>query len=102
MNISIIGAGNMARGIGTRFIAGGHAVTVTGRDQSKATELAAALRASRPGAEAVATTTQAALANEVIVLALPFRGGAGFRGGQCRQARRQGGDRHHQPAQRHL
>ena len=78
MNISIIGAGNMARGIGTRLIAGGHAVTVTGRDHSKATELAAALRASRPGAEAAAATTQAALANDIIVLALPFAAARDF------------------------
>ena len=72
MNISIIGAGNMARGIGTRFIAAGNAVTVAGRDQVKATALANELRAGKPGADAVAATTEAALANNVIVLALPF------------------------------
>ncbi|MBP6209203.1 MAG: NAD(P)-binding domain-containing protein, partial [Anaerolineales bacterium] len=27
MNVTIIGAGNMGRGIGTRLIAGGHKVT---------------------------------------------------------------------------
>ena len=31
MNISIIGAGNMARGIGTRLVAGGHSVTLVGK-----------------------------------------------------------------------
>ena len=35
-NISIIGTGNMARTIGERAIAGGNAVEVIGRDQSKA------------------------------------------------------------------
>ncbi len=45
MNISIIGAGNMARGIGTRFVAGGNSVTVAGKDQVKATALAKELRA---------------------------------------------------------
>lgn len=72
MNISIIGAGNMARGIGTRLIAGGNAVTVAGRDQVKATKLAKALRDSKPGAQAVAAAESAALANDIIVLALPF------------------------------
>ena len=32
MNVTIIGTGNMARGIGTRLIAGGHDVTVLGKD----------------------------------------------------------------------
>lgn len=78
MNISIIGAGNMARGIATRFIAGGNAVTVAGRDQVKATTLANELRAGKPGADAVAATVDAALANEVIVLALPFAAARDF------------------------
>ena len=78
MNISIIGAGNMARGIGTRFIAGGNFVTVAGKDQVKATALAKDLRASKPGAEAVAATTDAALANDIIVLALPFAAARDF------------------------
>ena len=78
MNISIIGAGNMARGIGTRFIAGGNIVTVAGKDPVKATALAKDLRASKPGAEAVAATIDAALANDVIVLALPFAAARDF------------------------
>jgi len=42
-NISIIGTGNMARTIGARAVAGGNTVEVTGRDQSKAADLAKAL-----------------------------------------------------------
>ena len=32
MNVTIIGTGNMARGIGSRAIAGGHDLTVVGKD----------------------------------------------------------------------
>jgi predicted dinucleotide-binding enzyme len=39
-NISIIGTGNMARAIGALAVAGGNAVEVIGRDQSKAADLA--------------------------------------------------------------
>ena len=79
MNISIIGAGNMARGIGTRLVAGGHAVTVVGSDPVKATKLRqgsarrpqrARKRRSRP--------PPTALANDVIVLALPFAAARDF------------------------
>jgi NADPH-dependent F420 reductase len=36
MNVTIIGTGNMARGIGTRLIAGGHDVTVLGKETEAA------------------------------------------------------------------
>jgi predicted dinucleotide-binding enzyme len=42
-SISIIGTGNMARTIGALAVAGGNTVEVTGRDQSKAADLAKAL-----------------------------------------------------------
>ena len=32
MNITILGAGNMARGIGTRLVAGGNSLTLLSRD----------------------------------------------------------------------
>src|SRR3954465_6132949 len=40
MDITIIGTGNMARGIATRALAGGHSVTLLGTDKSKAEALA--------------------------------------------------------------
>ncbi|HEY1618082.1 MAG TPA: NAD(P)-binding domain-containing protein, partial [Streptosporangiaceae bacterium] len=43
ISISIIGTGNMARTIGALAVAGGNTVEVTGRDQSKAADLAKAL-----------------------------------------------------------
>lgn len=42
-SITIIGTGNMARTIGTLAVSGGNTVEITGRDQSKADDLAKAL-----------------------------------------------------------
>jgi predicted dinucleotide-binding enzyme len=43
MDITILGTGNMARGIATRALAGGHAVTLLGTEAGKAEALAADL-----------------------------------------------------------
>ena len=43
MDITIIGTGNMARGIATRALAGGHGVTLLGTDKEKAEALAGEL-----------------------------------------------------------
>jgi 8-hydroxy-5-deazaflavin:NADPH oxidoreductase len=40
MDVTIIGTGNMARGIATRAVAGGHNVTLIGTDPDKAKQLA--------------------------------------------------------------
>lgn len=39
MNVTIIGTGNMARGIGKRLLAGGHGVTVLGKETKDAEEV---------------------------------------------------------------
>lgn len=67
MQLSIIGTGNMARGIGTRALAGGHSVTLFGRDAGKAQELA---RELGPGAAAAGADD--ALVGELVVLAVPY------------------------------
>ena len=36
MDVTIIGTGNMARGIGTRLVAGGHYVSVLGKEPGDA------------------------------------------------------------------
>lgn len=46
MNITIIGAGNMGRGIGTRAVAGGHSVTFVDANPETAEKAAADVRAS--------------------------------------------------------
>ena len=45
MNVTIIGAGNMGRGIGTRLIAGGHKVTFVDANPETAQKTAADLKA---------------------------------------------------------
>ena len=66
-SISIIGLGNMASALAARALAGGHAVEIIGRDQSRAEELAATL-----GAGATAGTFGAAPAGDLVILAVPY------------------------------
>ena len=65
MDITIIGTGNMARGIATRVLAGGHGVTLLGTEaekaQSLADELSGDVRAGQVGDP---------LSGEVVVLAV--------------------------------
>jgi 8-hydroxy-5-deazaflavin:NADPH oxidoreductase len=48
MHVTVIGAGNMGRGIGHRLVAGGHDVTVVDRDPEEAGRLAEELAAALP------------------------------------------------------
>jgi len=74
VKITIIGAGNMARGIAARALSGGHAVTLTAKDQAKAVELAEQLEAAAVGAASVtAAESGSAVADaEIVVLAVPY------------------------------
>lgn len=69
MKVTIIGAGNMGRGIGTRAVSGGHAVQVVDRDPSEAEALAEQL-----GGETSAGGPDAEIEGEVVVLALYYPG----------------------------
>jgi predicted dinucleotide-binding enzyme len=40
MHVTIIGTGNMARGVGSRVLAGGHELTVVGKDEERARAVA--------------------------------------------------------------
>lgn len=71
MNITIIGSGNMARGISTRLVSGGHAVTIHAKDENKGTELADALRANSESAQ-VSTAVVGSQADDVVILAVPY------------------------------
>jgi 8-hydroxy-5-deazaflavin:NADPH oxidoreductase len=65
MDITIVGTGNMARGIATRALAGGHAVRLLGTEEAKAQEAAAQLSGDvRTG------TVGDALEGDVVVLAV--------------------------------
>ena len=65
MDVTIIGTGNMARGIGTRVVAGGHPLTVLGVDGSKAEALAGEL-----GGETRAGVVGDPISGDVVVLAV--------------------------------
>ncbi len=64
MNVTIIGAGNMGNGIGTRIVAGGHNLEIIDKDSEKAKEAAEKLGENAKAANAVN--------GEVVVLALPY------------------------------
>jgi len=68
MDITIIGTGNMARGIATRALAGGHSVTLLGTDADKAQTLAGELSGDvRSG------TVGDPLSGDVVVLAVWYQ-----------------------------
>jgi 8-hydroxy-5-deazaflavin:NADPH oxidoreductase len=67
MNVTIIGTGNMARGIATRALAGGHSVTLLGTSANKAAAVADEL-----SGEVSAGTVGDALSGDVVVLAIPY------------------------------
>ena len=68
MRISIVGTGDMARGIATRALAGGHDVTVGGTERSKADALAGELGGSAKAADSAA--------GDLVVLAVPYAAAA--------------------------
>ena len=71
MNIAIIGAGNVGSALAKAFVLAGHSVVVTSRDPEHATNVAAAA-----GATAVNSNVEAALAADIVVLAIPFASAA--------------------------
>jgi len=78
MNVTIVGAGNMGRGIATRLAAGGHTVALVGRTEDRAATVAAELRANRPGAGIEAVSLDTGLVNDIVVLALPYAAARDF------------------------
>jgi NADPH-dependent F420 reductase len=64
MQITIVGTGNMARGIATRALAGGNDVTLVGTDRGKAEDLAGELGGSARAGDRVQ--------GDVVVLAVPY------------------------------
>src|SRR5215217_1209380 len=75
MQVTVIGAGNVGRGIGHRLVAGGHAVTIVDRDPEEAERLAEELRgAAQGGAPVEAVEPGAELRGEVVILAVYYPG----------------------------
>lgn len=69
MKITIVGAGNMGRGIATRALAGGHEVEIVDRDPAAARKLAEEL-----GGSATAVESDAPVGGEVVVFAVYYPG----------------------------
>jgi 8-hydroxy-5-deazaflavin:NADPH oxidoreductase len=75
MEVTVIGAGNMGRGIGTRLVAGGNRVKILDRDPDQARNVAEELAASAAGdggAEGGAAGDP--LSGDVVVLAVWYDG----------------------------
>jgi 8-hydroxy-5-deazaflavin:NADPH oxidoreductase len=69
MEITIIGTGNMARGIGSRVLAGGHDLTVVGKDSGSAEAVAADIGGAGSVRTAVAGDP---IEGEIVVLAVYY------------------------------
>ena len=69
MDVTIIGTGNMARGIGSRVIAGGHDLTVVGKEAEKAQAVISDIGGE--GSAAVADA-DARIEGDVVVLAVYY------------------------------
>src|SRR5512144_1331046 len=71
MNITIIGAGNMGKGIGTRLVAGGHSVTFVDANPETAEQSATEVRASaKKGAKVSSASIGEVELGDVVVLAV--------------------------------
>ncbi len=73
MNVTIIGSGNMGRGIGTRAVAGGHSVTFMDANPEAAQNAVSAIKElAKNGAQVSAASMDSAQLGEVVVLAVPY------------------------------
>ena len=69
MKVTIVGAGNMGRGIGTRTLAGGHQLEILDHDPAEAHKLAKDL-----GGDATALAPGAPLGGQLVVFAIYYPG----------------------------
>lgn len=71
MQVTILGAGNMARGIATRLLAGDHQVHILDRDAGHSATLVDELRSASDGRVSAGTIGEP-LVGSVVVLAVPY------------------------------
>jgi NADPH-dependent F420 reductase len=73
MNITIVGAGNMGRGIGTRAVAGGHSVTFVDVNPETAEKAVADVKASaKKGAQVSTAKLDDGKLGDLVVLAVAY------------------------------
>jgi 8-hydroxy-5-deazaflavin:NADPH oxidoreductase len=71
MNVTIIGAGNMGRAIGTRLVGGGHSVTYVSKNPANAEKAAADLQPmAKSGAKVKAASLENVELGDVVILAV--------------------------------
>lgn len=81
MRVTIVGPGNMGRGIATRLLAGGHSVVLVGRDRQQAEAAAREIESGESGGgslEAAGGPGEAIPASDVVVLGLPYQASLAF------------------------
>lgn len=72
MEVTIIGTGNMARGVGSRAVAGGHNVVVVGKDEASAQEVVEELTGLSGEGSVSAAAQGDRIAGDVVVLAVYY------------------------------
>lgn len=73
MDFTIIGAGNMGRGIATRLVSGGNSVVIMDRDNAEANKLAEELRpAAKANGSASAAAMGSPIHSEAVILAIYY------------------------------
>jgi 8-hydroxy-5-deazaflavin:NADPH oxidoreductase len=72
VKVTIIGTGDMARAVGSRVVAGGHALQLMGRKQQAAAALASELDGAADVGAVGAAEIGEPVSGEVIVLAVPY------------------------------
>ncbi len=73
MNFTIIGAGNMGRGIATRLLSGGNSVVMMDRDNAEAQKLAGELRSAAKGNASVSAAAMGSpITSEAVILAIYY------------------------------
>jgi hypothetical protein len=72
VDVTIIGTGNMARAIGARALAGGHGLTLVGKDDGKLEEAVTALGDAAGDAEVATALSGDPVAGDVVVVALYY------------------------------
>lgn len=71
MNVTIIGSGNMAKGIATRLVNGGHKVSIHSKDMAKGNELAEQLKKVSDSADVTAVPVGSET-DEIVIIATPY------------------------------
>lgn len=71
MKVSIIGTGNMAKGISTRLVSGGHTVSIHAQDAAKGKELIEHLKKGNESTD-VNVSPIGSETDEIVILATPY------------------------------